>query len=145
MDCFCHGMKIELDRIDPKFEPPSVPVKIRDDFFYSITRRLFDCTLLNDENTVKGWFVLKDDRDLNTFCFDVWLYVTKNSKREVSLIEIKRKVLLYHVGNILLSSNPGMTLQNFNRRIKSKTPVTKDEFQELKNRRETYCLSTYLL
>ena len=144
MSCFCTGMKIELDKIDPKFEPPSIPVKYKDDFFYSITQRFFDSTLLNDENQTKGWFVLKDEKDLNTFCFDVWLYITKHSKRDVTLTEIKRKVFLYHVGNILLASNPDMNLQSFNRRVKSKNPITKDEFQELKNRRDTYCLSTYL-
>lgn len=138
-------MRIHLDKIDSKFEPPTIPVRIKDDMFYSITKRLFDNTLLQDENTIKGWFILKNDRDLNTFCFDIWIFLTRSMGKNISLTQLKRKVLLYHVGSILLRSNSNMTLESFNRRLITKTPITKDEFQELKNNIDVYSLSTYYL
>jgi hypothetical protein len=139
------GMRIHLDKIDQNFEPPAIPVRIKDDMFYSITKRLFDNTLLQDENTIKGWFILKNDKDLNTFCFDIWIFLTRSMGKNITLTQLKRKVLLYHVGSILLRSNQNMTLESFNRRLITKTPVTKDEFQELKNNVDIYSLSTYYL
>ena len=138
-------MRIHLDKIDSKFEPPTIPVRIKDDMFYSITKRLFHNTLLQDENTIKGWFILKNDRDLNTFCFDIWIFLTRSMGKNISLTQLKRKVLLYHVGSILLRSNSNMTLESFNRRLITKTPIAKDEFQELKNNVDIYSLSTYYL